>query len=276
MTERLLTARESEILDALCSGLTARQVGERLGLSPRAVSNRRTLIYQKLGASGLEEACLAADASGQTALSGTASFLRTTSAHSDSGPRLQVRTFPIHDAEFRSFVHRIVEEAGPTIGPRELEDRLRDVFPSASVRIREQPDAPADHELWFAFRAAHVVDPMEEPWWKGEGEAWVMLDSDGVFTDISPAAEELLATSREQAVGRNLFDPVVPFTHEAEEDIRRFWATLRARGHLRSSMRVPRPDGVVFDLDFYAEANVDAAGHHRAVLRAIRPVSVSR
>ena len=56
---RPLTARERQILDALCAGLTARQVGEKLGISNRAVSNRRTLIYQKLGVRSLAEACRA-------------------------------------------------------------------------------------------------------------------------------------------------------------------------------------------------------------------------
>jgi PAS domain S-box-containing protein len=274
---RALTARESEILDALCGGLTARQVGERLGISSRAVSNRRTLIYQKLGVGGLDEACLAVAAAVPGTLSETASAARESTAIDAPAERqLHVRIFPVHDVEFRTHVNSVVQGAARKLGPRELEDRLRNVFPSATVRVREQPGAQRGHDVWYVFRAAHVVDPREEPWWQRETDAWVLLDSDGVFMDISPAAEELLATTRDEALGRSLFEPGVPFTHEAEEDVRRLWATLRQRGHLHSSLRVPRRDGVIFDLDFYAEANVDGAGHHRAFLRALRPVPAPR
>ena len=54
-----LTLREREILESLCSGLTAREVGERLGLTVGGVSARRSRIYQKLGAQNLDSACQA-------------------------------------------------------------------------------------------------------------------------------------------------------------------------------------------------------------------------
>ena len=275
---RPLTARELQILEALCAGLTARQVGEKLGISNRAVSNRRTLIYQKLGARSLAEACRAVRAVGREERPARPISVDRRAVRDGSriGHHPQLRTFPIHDAEFRTVVQRVADARDAALTPRILEDHLRDVYPSASVRVRRQTRGSTTSELWYVFRAAHVVDPSEDAWWRRDAEAWITLDPQGTFTDISPAAEELLAMPRADTVGRNLFDLPVPLTHEAEEDVRRFWATLRAQGRLRSSIRIPRSDGVIFDLDFYAEANVDAAGSLRAVLRAIRPVAVSR
>jgi DNA-binding NarL/FixJ family response regulator len=52
-----LTPRERQVLEALCSGLSAREVGEQLGMSAGGVSSRRSRIYQKLAAQSLEHAC---------------------------------------------------------------------------------------------------------------------------------------------------------------------------------------------------------------------------
>lgn len=51
-----LTKREKEVLDALADGLTAQQVGERLGISIKTVEAHRQHAYLRLGASGLKDA----------------------------------------------------------------------------------------------------------------------------------------------------------------------------------------------------------------------------
>jgi DNA-binding NarL/FixJ family response regulator len=47
--ETPLTAREREILKLVAEGYTARQIAERLGLSPKTVENHRANIMDKLG-----------------------------------------------------------------------------------------------------------------------------------------------------------------------------------------------------------------------------------
>jgi RNA polymerase sigma factor (sigma-70 family) len=44
-----LTAREREVFDLTVAGLTARSIGERLGISPRTVETHRARIQRKLG-----------------------------------------------------------------------------------------------------------------------------------------------------------------------------------------------------------------------------------
>jgi DNA-binding NarL/FixJ family response regulator len=55
-----LTAREISVLTAAAEGLTAREIGRRLGVSERTVTTHLNHIYRKLGASGRVAALSAA------------------------------------------------------------------------------------------------------------------------------------------------------------------------------------------------------------------------
>jgi DNA-binding CsgD family transcriptional regulator len=44
-----LTYREMQIAEMVAAGLTAKQIGHRLGISPQTVKNSKVIIYQKLG-----------------------------------------------------------------------------------------------------------------------------------------------------------------------------------------------------------------------------------
>lgn len=50
-----LTPREREVLDAIALGLTHREVGERLGISPRTVEVHKGRVMEKLGTKTLAE-----------------------------------------------------------------------------------------------------------------------------------------------------------------------------------------------------------------------------
>jgi FixJ family two-component response regulator len=50
-----LTPREREVLDAIAQGLTHREVGERLGISPRTVEVHKGRVMEKLGTKTLAE-----------------------------------------------------------------------------------------------------------------------------------------------------------------------------------------------------------------------------
>jgi FixJ family two-component response regulator len=52
---RVLTARESEIVDAVVAGRTTKQISEVLGVSQRTIDAHRASIFQKLGVSSAAE-----------------------------------------------------------------------------------------------------------------------------------------------------------------------------------------------------------------------------
>jgi DNA-binding NarL/FixJ family response regulator len=58
--EAPLSARERQVIQAAADGLTARQMGRRLGLSERTVTTHLTRIYRKLGVSNRVAALAAA------------------------------------------------------------------------------------------------------------------------------------------------------------------------------------------------------------------------
>ncbi|HEX4703720.1 MAG TPA: helix-turn-helix transcriptional regulator [Pseudonocardiaceae bacterium] len=59
-----LTPRESEVLDLLCTGLSAAVISRRLGLSPRTVTKHQERLYRKLGTSDRLNTVLRAKALG--------------------------------------------------------------------------------------------------------------------------------------------------------------------------------------------------------------------
>ena len=67
-TEPVLTQREVEVLEVAAEGLTARQIGHRLGVRGRTVTTHLGRIYRKLGTSGRVAALAAASEFGMLAL----------------------------------------------------------------------------------------------------------------------------------------------------------------------------------------------------------------
>jgi len=66
-TEPVLTQREVEVLSVAAEGLTARQIGHRLGVRERTITTHLGRIYRKLGTSGRVAALAAATQSGAMA-----------------------------------------------------------------------------------------------------------------------------------------------------------------------------------------------------------------
>ena len=52
-----LSDREAEVLALVCEGLTSREIGAALGLSPKTVENHRARLLVRLGAPNSERAC---------------------------------------------------------------------------------------------------------------------------------------------------------------------------------------------------------------------------
>ena len=70
--QRVLTERELEVLSVATEGLTARQIGQRLGVRERTVTTHLGRIYRKLGAGSRVAAIAAAANSGLVTLGATA------------------------------------------------------------------------------------------------------------------------------------------------------------------------------------------------------------
>ncbi len=62
--EQVLTGRELQVLSVASEGLTARQIGRRLGVRERTVTTHLGRIYKKLGASGRDSALATASRHG--------------------------------------------------------------------------------------------------------------------------------------------------------------------------------------------------------------------
>jgi DNA-binding NarL/FixJ family response regulator len=67
-TTRILTERELQVLSVAVEGLTARQIGSRLGVRERTVTTHLTRIYRKLGAGSRLAAVVAATHAGLLSL----------------------------------------------------------------------------------------------------------------------------------------------------------------------------------------------------------------
>jgi DNA-binding CsgD family transcriptional regulator len=264
-----LSPRELEVLELLCAGSTAREIATALGISVGTVANRRQIVYQKLGVSSAVEACAAY---ATLAAGGDHPAVPPPApgpAGSTPDPPPIVRTNPIRDSEFRAEVRSALAERPGWPTPTELEDRLREVYPSTVVRVRSPERGGV---VWDVFRASHVVTH-EAPWAVEASDAWLLYDASGTLIEMSAAAETLLSASRAAEVGRSLFEAVGRASPAAQEDVRRLWATVLRRGMLRSSFRVPRPDGTAIDVDVVV-ARADE-GRYRAILRPSGPGAMS-
>jgi PAS domain S-box-containing protein len=99
---------------------------------------------------------------------------------------------------------------------------------------------------------------------EGAGDAVLIADENGHYVDANPAACALLGVAREDAIGRSLFDFVVP--SDDLPDSGDAWAAFLLAGTMRGHVRILRPDGTVRDADFVATANF-TPGRHLSVLR---------
>jgi DNA-binding CsgD family transcriptional regulator len=55
LLQETLTPREKEVFDVISQGLTHREIGDMLGISPRTVEVHKGRVMEKLGAKTLAE-----------------------------------------------------------------------------------------------------------------------------------------------------------------------------------------------------------------------------
>ena len=113
-------------------------------------------------------------------------------------------TIPASDAAFREHVHNIV----PLATPRELEMRLRRIFPRVVVRERTISGAPG----WYVYRDGAWSSSLIGNWWDDPGLPKVVVSEDGWFTEANRTAAGILGMDEDEATSHHFTDFVVPGT----------------------------------------------------------------
>lgn len=115
-------------------------------------------------------------------------------------------TIPASDAAFREHVHNIV----PLTTPRELETRLRRIFPRVVVRERTISGAPG----WYVYRDGTWSSSLAGNWWEDPGLPRVVVSEEGWFTEVNRTAAGLLGVEEADATSHHFTDFIVPGTLE--------------------------------------------------------------
>jgi PAS domain-containing protein len=113
-------------------------------------------------------------------------------------------TIPASDAAFREHVHNIV----PLTTPRELETRLRRMFPRVVVRERTISGAPG----WYVYRDGAWSSSLIGNWWDDPGLPRVVVSEEGWFTEANRTAAGILGMDEDEAKSHHFTDFVVPGT----------------------------------------------------------------
>jgi PAS domain-containing protein len=192
---------------------------------------------------------------------------------------LRLRTFPPQDAAFR----RHAEEALAALprpararpgalhhrpDPHELQNALRDRYPSSIVREREALADPGyGPDVWYAYRYGCVAPG--RAWWEEPGHAWAILDEDRRFVELSQAFAEIVEAPREQIVGRQVEAFSNPMDASAPDDIAALWEEFLRAGALHSTLRFRHLDGSPRELEYHATQDAGGPDRHLLVVREI-------
>jgi PAS domain-containing protein len=113
-------------------------------------------------------------------------------------------TIPASDAAFREHVHGLE----PLTTPRDLETRLRRIFPRVVVRERTISGAPG----WYVYRDGAWSSSLDGHWWDDPGLPRIVVSADGWFVEATPTAAGLLGIDEHDLASHHFTDLVVPGT----------------------------------------------------------------
>jgi PAS domain-containing protein len=162
-------------------------------------------------------------------------------------------TIPTSDAAF----HEHVQGIAPLTTPRDLETRLRRIFPRVVVRERTISGAPG----WYVYRDGSWSSSLAGEWWDDPDLPRVVLSLDGWFLDASPTALGLLGIEEGDVSTHYLTDLVVPGTLE---DALALFRIVREGKTLDATILVRPLTGDVIAVDLHANL---AGDRIEAVLR---------
>ena len=115
-----------------------------------------------------------------------------------------VITIPASDTAFREHVHGLA----PLTTPRELEERLRRIFPRVVVRERTISGAPG----WYVYRDGSWSASQVGSWWDDPRLPRVVVSADGWLIEANATAAGLLDIERDDVASHHFTDFVVPGT----------------------------------------------------------------
>ncbi|HSL77340.1 MAG TPA: PAS domain-containing protein [Candidatus Limnocylindrales bacterium] len=113
-------------------------------------------------------------------------------------------TIPASDAAFREHVHGLV----PLTTPRELEQRLRRIFPRVVVRERMISGAPG----WYVYRDGSWSSSLVGDWWDDPHLPRVVLSADGWNVEANATGAGLLGMDVNDVASHHFTDFVMPGT----------------------------------------------------------------
>ena len=123
---------------------------------------------------------------------------------SDRPTDLALITIPTSDAAFREHVHTLASADTP----RDLEARLRRMFPRVVVRERTISGAPG----WYVYRDGAWSSSLTGEWWDDPRLPRVSVAADGWFIEANATARGLLGIEEEDASTHYFTDFIVPGT----------------------------------------------------------------
>ncbi|HEX7346491.1 MAG TPA: PAS domain-containing protein [Candidatus Limnocylindrales bacterium] len=113
-------------------------------------------------------------------------------------------TIPASDAAFREHVHGL----GHLTSPRELEARLRQIFPRVVVRERTISGAPG----WYVYRDGSWSASLVGDWWDDPKLPRVVVSADGWLVEANATAADILGMEPTDVPSHHFTDFVVPGT----------------------------------------------------------------
>jgi PAS domain-containing protein len=153
-------------------------------------------------------------------------------------------TIPSGDQAFT----RVVSAAASGVGsPAELEERLRPLYPNATVAERGLAGEP---RIVYVYRDGHFTSDSDQPWWDEPGVARITIRVEtGEITEVNDRWSQLMAAPRETLSGRPYTDFVLP---EAVPAAQALLGSILELGEARSSVVLRRPDGTRLTIEFRA------------------------
>lgn len=113
-------------------------------------------------------------------------------------------TIPASDAAFREHVHGLE----PLTTPRDLEGRLRRIFPRVVVRERTISGAPG----WYVYRDGSWSSSLVGNWWDDPRLPALVVSVDGFFVEANATAAGLLGMEPGDVGSHHFTDFIVPGT----------------------------------------------------------------
>jgi hypothetical protein len=176
-----------------------------------------------------------------------------------------VLSFPPNDEVFGTLARTIVGER-PDVTPGDLEAALRESYPRAVVRPRDEVVNFGAERVWYAYRDGRYSPFVRTRWWEDPAAATVSIE-DGRYVDANDAALALMGVDLEGLRAAQPGDfttpgyrAIVPWLLKLLEDT----------GELHSvSMLLPRGADAPIPVEFHMQRDPASPGRIRSCFRVV-------